>query len=301
MACRGMWPLRQTSQHRRTWQRLIGAPLLLCALLMTGCTTAFFYNRLDTFAGWYFESLVSLDDVQRDELRGWLERTLAWHRRSELTRYASFVSDMSASVEKPGTQESYDELRLRFQGLIDDLIQKTAPEASELLTHLSSAQVEELLDNLAEKSRESTEESAESVAENEWKPDQVKSISKQVKRWTGSVTPQQKSIIATHIAEIEPTYLEWAESQEAWRDALRDALLAAPVDESADASERVLGLLEDPNRQWTQTYSAKVERNRARYQQMLMELDATLSTAQRQHAQGELRKLSHQLTRLSKT
>ena len=72
-----MWPFRRTSRHRRAWQRLIGVPLLLCALVTTGCTTAFFYNRLDTFAGWYFESLVSLNDVQRTELRGWLERTLA--------------------------------------------------------------------------------------------------------------------------------------------------------------------------------------------------------------------------------
>lgn len=296
-----MWPLRRTSQHRRAWQRLIGVPLLLCALVTTGCTTAFFYNRLDTFAGWYFESLVSLNDVQRTELRGWLERTLAWHRRSELSRYASFVNDLSATVEKPGTQESYDEIRLRFQGLIDDLIQKTAPEASELLTHLTPAQVEELLDNLEEKTRESTEESAEAVAENQWKPEQVKSISRQVKRWTGSITPQQKQLIATHIAQIEPTYLEWAESQAAWRDALRDALLAPPIEESDEASQRVLGLLEDPNRQWTDAYSAKVDRNRARYQQMLMELDASLSPQQREHARAELVKLSRQLTRLAQS
>jgi hypothetical protein len=296
-----MWPLRRTSQHRRTWQRLIGVPLLLCALVTTGCTTAFFYNRLDTFAGWYFESLVSLNDVQRTELRGWLERTLAWHRRSELSRYATFVSDMSATVEKPGTQESYDEARLRFQGLIDDLIQKTAPEASELLTHLSPAQIDELLDNLAEKARESTEESAEAVADDEWRPEQVKSIARQVKRWTGSITPQQKQLIAVHIAEIEPTYAEWAESQEAWRDALRGALLAPSLEETDDTSDRVLGLLEDPNRHWTDAYSAKVTRNRGRYQQMLMELDASLSAQQREHLKSQLLKLSRQLTRLAQS
>jgi hypothetical protein len=294
-----MWPLRQISRHRRAWQRLVSVPLLLCALLTTGCTTAFFYNRLDTFAGWYFESLVSLNDIQRTELRGWLERTLAWHRRSELSRYASFVSDLSATVEKPGTQESYDDVRRRFQGLVDDLIEKTAPEASELLTRLSPAQVEELLDNLAEKTRESTEESAEAVAENEWRPEQAKSIARQVKRWTGSITPDQKQLIAIHIAQIEPTYAEWAESQAAWRDALRDALLTPASEESDAASQRVLGLLEDPNEQWTREYSAKVDRNRARYQQMLMELDASLSPRQREHLRAELLKLSRQLTRLA--
>jgi hypothetical protein len=285
--------LRNLPRHHRLRQRLLALPLIACALLTAGCSSGFFYNRLDTFAGWYLESLVSLNDGQRIEMRAWLERTLAWHRSSELTRYASFLDDVSTSIAQPGTRESYDVMRVRFEGLISDLVKKTAPEASELLTHLSPEQIDELLESLADKTRESTAENAEAVAKNKWKPEQTKSFARQLKRWTGSVSTQQTDIIAKHVADLEPTHLDWAESQRSWRDALRDALSGAEP-------PKVLALLADPDRQWTSDYSQKVQRNRERYQAMLLELDATLSQQQRAHLREQLNKLSQQLTRLAR-
>jgi HPt (histidine-containing phosphotransfer) domain-containing protein len=303
--------LRQTA-HRstvhdresqpRAWHLLLAAPVLLCVLLMTGCSSNFVYNRLDTLASWYLESLVSLNDGQRGEMRAWLARTLAWHRRSELTRYVSFLNDVSASVAQPGTQRSYDAMRERFQALIDDLMRQAAPEASRQLLRLSPEQVDELLASLAEKTRESTEENTQAVAENEWKPDQTKSISRQMKRWTGSVSAEQKRIIAKHVETLEPTFSDWAESQQSWRAALRAALLAENEGEPSNTPPpRVLALLADPDRQWTRAYTEKAERNRDRYQQMLMDLDATLSAQQRDHLRTELNKLSQQFSRLAQS
>ena len=292
--------LRNLPRHRRL-RLLLGIPLIACALLTAGCSSGFFYNRLDTFASWYLESLVSLNDGQRTEVRAWLERTLAWHRNSELTRYASFLDDISTSIAQPGTRESYDVMRVRFEGLISDLVKKTAPEASQLLTHLSPEQVDELIENLADKTRESTEENAEAIAANKWRPEQTKSLARQMKRWTGSVSKQQNEIIARHVGNLEPTYLDWAASQESWRTALRDALMAKDgAVESTAQPPRVLALLEDPNQQWTSDYSQKVQRNRERYQAMLLELDATLAPQQRAHLREQLNKLSQQLTRLAR-
>jgi uncharacterized membrane protein len=293
--------MRSTSHHPRTWQRLIAAPLLLSTLLIAGCTSSFVYNRLDTLASWYFEGLVSLNDDQSNQLRDWLSQTLAWHRRSELTRYAGFLNDVSVAAQQPGDRRSYDEIRARFQGLIDDLIGKTAPEASQLLLHLSPKQVEELLENLEEKTREGAKEGAEAVASNDWHPEQLKDVTRQMKRWTGAVTPEQKRIIESHVAHLEPTFAEWADSQRSWREALREVLLAKDVAESAEPSPQLLQLLEDPDSKWTDAYRQKVARNRERYQVMMMELDATLSPKQRQHLQAELSKLSQQLTRLAQT
>jgi hypothetical protein len=292
--------LRQIFQHRLRWHLLVGAPLILCALLTTGCSTGFIYNRLDTLASWYFESLVSLNDGQRTELRQWLSSTLAWHRRTELTRYASLLNEVYTTAEQPGDAQRYDEMRERFQGLLNNLIEKTAPEASQLLMHLSPQQVEELLQNLEEKTRESTEEGAEAVADNEWRPEQVKDISKQLKRWTGAVTAEQRTIIATHVAKLEPTFEDWAESQEAWREALRNALLTQPA-KSEQVPPRVLQLLADPDEQWTSAYAEKVARNRLRYQEMLLALDASLMPKQREHLRREVLNLSQQLTRLAST
>jgi hypothetical protein len=284
--------------HRRTWQVLIGAPLVICALLLAGCSSRFIYNRLDTLATWYFEGLVSLNDGQRSELRAWLGQTLSWHRQSELTRYAAFITDISNSLVRPGTPETYDSMRVRFQGFIDDLMKKTAPEASKLLVNLSPKQVDELLASLADKTRESTEENAQAMAENEWRPKQAKDLVRQMKRWTGSVTGDQKRLIAATVEQLEPTYEDWSVSQQSWRDALRDALRSGG-EGSVEPPQRVVDLLEDPDQQWTAEYSEKVTRNRARYQQLLMDLDSSLSTQQRAHLRNELAKLSQQLSRLA--
>jgi hypothetical protein len=293
--------MRSLFHHRRTWQRSMAALLLLSTLLIAGCTSSLVYNRLDTLASWYFEGLVSLNDEQRTELRGWLSQTLAWHRRSELTRYAGFLKDVSVAAQRPGDRKSYDQMRGRFQGLIDDLMGKTAPEASQLLLHLSPRQVEELIENLEEKARKGAKKGAEAVASNEWRPDQLKDVTRQMKRWTGTVSPEQKRIIESHVAHLEPTFVEWAESQRSWREALRDVLLAKEGAESTEPSPQLLQLLEDPDSKWTPAYTQKVARNRERYQLMMMELDATLSAKQREHLQAELLKLSQQLSRLAQT
>jgi hypothetical protein len=292
--------LRQLFQHRRAWHVLLGAPLIVCVLLVSGCSTRFIYERLDTFAAWYLESLVSLNDGQRSELRAWLERTLAWHRESELERYAAFVSDLSATVAQPGSPDSYDALRIRFQGLIDDLIAKTAPEASQLLLRLSPQQVDELLENLEKRTSKSTKESAELVADDKWRPRQTKGFIKQMKRWTGSVTPQQKALIAAAIGELEPTYEGWAASQRAWREALHETLVARAATEDDAAAPRLVALLEDPNRYWTPEFSEKNARNRDRYQKLLLDLDASLSNEQRAHLRAELDKLAATLARLAR-
>jgi hypothetical protein len=188
---------------------------------------------------------------------------------------------------------------VRFQSLIDDLMKKTAPEAAKLLANLSPEQVDELIASLAEKTRESTEENAQAMAENKWRPEQTKDLVRQMKRWTGSVTNDQKRLIAATVEQLEPTYEDWAISQRSWRNALGDALRSGS-EGSVEPPRRVVELLEDPDQQWTAHYSQKATRNRTRYQQLLLELDATLSTQQRTHLRDELTALSQQLSRLAR-
>lgn len=291
---------RQTLHHRRAWRALLGAPLLVVVLLVTGCTSRFIYNRLDTLASWYFEGLVSLNDVQRTELRSWLESTLAWHRQSELKRYAAFINDLTVTAERPGTHEDYDAFSRRFEGLITDLIAKTAPEASHLLLTLSPKQVDQLMDNLAEKTREGAQEGADALEDHEWHAAQVKTVTRQVKRWTGQLTDEQKRIVAAHMNDLEPTFVDWEKSQQVWQGELRTALLSPEMRSEEAPSPRILELLKDPGQSWTPEYSAKVARNRERYLSMFSALDASLTTQQRDHLRVELTKLSQQLHRLAK-
>jgi hypothetical protein len=270
---------------------------LAVVLLCTGCASGFFYNRLDTLASWYFEDLVSLTDDQRHELRDWLEHTLNWHRHSELHGYAQFVRDISEEVATPGNRASYEKQRERFDGLVEKLVDKTTPEAARLLLSLSMPQTDEMLASLAEKSRKRKEKNIKLVANDKWQDEQEEDIVTQFKRWTGSVSERQKQIVAQGVAQLEPTYLDWAASQEQWRSALRTALAGNHAE--AATQQRVQSLLGEPQRQWTQGYAQKIARNRDRYLNMLASLDASLSPAQRTHLRDELRKLAGQFDKLA--
>lgn len=293
-----------------TYQRPAPTPIralwiVALALIVTGCTGNFVYNRLDTMAGWYLRSLVSLDDGQRSQLQGWLTQTLAWHRQSELTRYAQFLRDLSGELSQPKPPAyslaahdpagpdladpdlaGYEQVQKRLEAFWDDFIAKTSPEAERLLLSLSPAQVDELLANMAGKTSKRAEEDNDT---DKWRRAQIKGLTRQVKRWTGSVSAPQKELIAATVAQIEPTRAEWLASQRSWQDALRQSL-------SGDATAgRIQQLLAQPQAQWSAQYAQKERRNRQRYLRLIASLDASLTPQQRERLRTELLKLAQQL------
>ena len=257
-------------------------------LALGACSSNFIYNRLDTLAGWYIGSLVSLTDSQQTQLRQWLSQTLAWHRESELNRYSAFLRDLAAQVTRPGTPEEYEQTEKRFEGFWKDLLQKATPEATALLLSLSPQQVDELVHNMEEKSRERIEEDTESK---DWHGQQAKSLTRFVKRWMGSVTEEQKSLIQSTARTIEPTHDEWLASTRAWQQALREALDL----HDAQRSATVQRLLAKPDNEWTQEYVEKSQRNRQRYLGLIRSVDATSTARQRAHLQSQLLKIAGQL------
>jgi len=270
---------------------------LLCVLLLaagaTGCAKLI-YNRLDSLAAWYVGNLVSLDDQQASTLRAWLAQTLEWHRESELGRYATFLRELSSEVAQPASRVDYQRALERVQGFAEDFSAQTAPQAAHLLMELSPAQVEEFLANLEEKSRERSEKNREALQDGTWQTKQIKNTQRQVKRWTGSVTEEQKLLVREMSQHIQPTTDEWLESQRQWRAALRDAFSNRDT-----AERRILQLLREPDTQWTAQYKTKEASNREQFLSLLTALDASLTPAQRGRMQRELTNLAERLEALT--
>jgi hypothetical protein len=270
---------------------------LLCVLLLaagaTGCAKLI-YNRLDSLAAWYVGSLVSLDDQQASTLRAWLAQTLEWHRESELGRYATFLRELSSEVAQPASRVDYQRALERVQGFANDFTAQTAPQAAHLLLELSPAQVEEFLANLEEKSEERSQENREALRNGTWQTKQIKNTQRQVKRWTGSVTEEQKLLVREMSQHIQPTTTDWLESQRQWRAALQDAFSNRDT-----AEERILQLLREPDTQWTAQYKTKEASNREQFLSLLTALDASLTPAQRERMQRELTNLAERLEALT--
>jgi hypothetical protein len=280
----------------QTWLRLLC--LLLLAFITAGCAKLV-YNRLDSLAAWYFGNLVSLNDQQSSELRAWLTQTLEWHRESELDRYANFLRELSAEAARPSDRAAYQRTFERIEGFVADFASQTAPQAARLLLELSPAQVEELLANLEEKSKERSADSLKEIRNGTWQASRVKQTERQVKRWTGTITEEQKVLVREMSQHIQPTAPEWLESQRQWRAALGNALVDA-FSNRGTAEERILLLLRDPGTQWTEQYKSKEASNREQMLSMLTALDTSLTPAQRERMQQELTNLAEQLEALTK-
>jgi hypothetical protein len=270
--------------------------LLVLAGTLAGCTN-FFYNRLDTLAAWYVQDLVSLDDSQRSDLRTWLNETLQWHRRSELIRYAKFLRELAATSARPGNASTYKSVEDQVEGFGARLIEQAAPDAARLMMNLTPEQIDELEANLAEKARERNEKNLAAQAEGKWHAKRARDIEKQLKRWTGAVTKEQKQLIAQLSTQFQSTTTDWLESQERWRHAMFGALRErfTAGQSPAVVEERILTLLRTPEAQWTRAYQAKATQNREQSLTVLGAIDASLTAAQRAHLQRELIQLAEQL------
>jgi uncharacterized protein DUF6279 len=289
----------------RRLSTMIRLSRVLCVLLLVataaGCAKLI-YNRLDSLAAWYVGSLVSLDDRQSSDLRAWLAQTLAWHRESELGRYATFLRELSTTIARPSNRAEYQRLMGQVEGFVTDFAEQTAPQATRLLLELTPAQVEEFLANLEDKSRERSADSLQEIRNGSWQTNRIKETQRQVKRWTGTVTAEQKVLVREMSQQIQPTTQEWLESQQQWRSALRDALGAALGDAFSNrgtAEGRILQLLREPDSQWTAQYKSKEASNREQVLSMMIALDASLTQAQRQHMQRELNDLAERLEALT--
>jgi flagellar biosynthesis chaperone FliJ len=277
----------------RSAARIAAALFLAC--IATGCTKLL-YNRLDTLAGWYLGSLVSLDPEQKRDLRAWLTRTLDWHRASELGRYAEFLHGLTNQIAAPGDRASYERVEKQIEAFGDAVVAQATPEAARMLLKLSDAQLDELDRNLDERSVERAEEDQKAIDKGAWRMERARDLRRQLKRWTGTVTDGQKALIEQAAAQFEPTSSDWLESQRQWRRLLIEALRARPATPATE--ERVLQLLRRPDAHWTHGYTAKSERNREHSFMLLESLDASLTPAQREHLRRELAELAEQLDAL---
>jgi hypothetical protein len=283
----------------RAGKRALGrlAAVLTLALFASGCT-GLVYNRLDSLAGWYLGSLVSLDGEQKQDLRSWLTRLLNWHRASELGRYSEFLRDLAARSSSPGDRELYEQTAAQVEHFGEAVVAKAGPEAARLLATLTHEQLTQLDENLEERALERARETTHKLDTGAWRKEQTRDLRRQLKRWTGAVTKEQQAIIAESVEQFEPTVQDWTESQRRWRKLLI-ATLRTPA--TPERERDVLELLREPDVHWTDAYSAKNRRNRERTFALVERLDSSLTQSQRAQLQRKLEELAEQLDALRET
>lgn len=266
---------------------------LLVAFLVFGAAgcggVRLVYDRLDTLLGWYLLDYVDLESDQRQSLERSLDALLAWHRESQAGRYASFFQELGQAAAEPLGLFRIEAARRQLDGFWLDILREVTPEAAALLATLTDAQVEDLFANIERKDRESAAKalgrSAEERAER-----RRKSLTRQIERWVGPLSPVQQARVAECARGMSADPADWIESRRRWQAELRAAM--AYRGDRARFEPRLGMLLAEGERFWTEDYRRSFTADRDRVIRLLADLDASLSPQQRSRLRQRLVELA---------
>lgn len=266
---------RDRSPQMRLSARIIGVALL--CLLIAGCSaTRLLYNQLDWLVVWYLNDYFSLSDEQRDDLRDTVERHLAWHRQSQLPKYAEFCRELDRQWAQGASIELIEQ---RYEELIeywDALFEHAMPDIADFLLALTDEQIDEFVERVEENNQEMLEEYSGETFEERLKNRQ-KAIIKTTERLVGRLNDNQKGVIRQYVMSLHDNSEEWVEGRRVWQTRFTELLRERP----ADFADRLSRLMIDPNQFDNVDYRAKVEENKQLIFDMYEVLLSSLTDKQR--------------------
>lgn len=289
-------PARLTRPHRPSALARWFAVCVL-ALGVAGCGLDLVYPRLDSVVGFYIEGLVTLDKAQATTLKRTLAGNLAWHRQSELTRYAEFLRDMAGEVDRGAGRDDWLAASRRTEEYWRDVFEQAAPGYTALAATFTDAQVAELLANLEREDEHAWQEFAARTPEQR-QVRREKSVARAVERFTGTLTPAQRAAVRAHVRSSPSFMAEWRENRRLWREALAAALARRGA--GADFEARMLVLIARPDDLWTPQYRVAVERRRESLADLMASIDASLTPRQRDAARRQLLALADEVQSLAR-
>jgi hypothetical protein len=243
------------------------------------------YEQMDWLALWYLEDYFDLDVSQETQAKEMIARTLAWHRETQLPRYAVLTRNLLASIDGPVEPQflaaQYDEV----VSLWDDLLRRVSPDLSVLLQSLSDDQVDELFSNLADENRELAEDYSGQTRE-ERRSKQDKEIIKSFRRFTGRLTAEQEVFVRSRTARFHDLSADWLDRRAAWQSEFR--VLMTGRKSNARFAEEFRDLLLNPNQFDHPGYRKRVEDNQQASFRLVASVLGSLTPEQSNHLRNRL-------------
>jgi uncharacterized protein DUF6279 len=276
----------------------VGRVLVTCALvsMLAACGTGFVYNRLDWLSRYFVSSQVTLDDAQSRALQSNLDSFFAWHRRSELPRYATFLDQMANDAARPVTLPQLEAGQREVEVFMRDSVAHGAPSAARWLSGLRPEQVDELFANFAEKDRKVRAQKCDGTPA-ERRAKRTHQFIDNVENWTGRLSRAQREMIASRYATLRTDECDELTARERSRiefRALVDRYRSRP-----EFAARIAEFLLHPENRRNVAYREAREADRARFLRMLADINHSLTPEQRAHTIERLRLYAREMRGLA--
>ena len=259
---------------------------MLATTILAGCGGAkLVYGQLDVLLPWYFRDYVDLDTGQRRQLQRSVDTLLAWHRETEVMRYAVFFRELAQDAGRPLGGDRLGAAWMSLEAFWDDIARRVTPDAAALLSTLNDRQVDELFTRMAEDDRRAERELRDRTAR-ERSERREKALRGRLERWVGPLDARQRAMVQACVRDMRADAAGWLEGRRRWQGAFREAL--AMRGDPARFAPALEQLLVDGESVWPAEYRRQFEADRARVLQLIVEVDASLSAGQRDRLRRQL-------------
>lgn len=276
--------------------RILCTTALLSILLLLGSCSSiqFAYGQLDRWLRWQLDDYVDLNREQEDQLQTALDSFLAWHRQTQLPRYADSMEQLAGQVDS-GNLEA-----VRLEAVEDTARgywETASTQFYDLLIPLAGTldrqQIDELEENLREKRAESLEKWRES-------PEKVqrrrqKQIRKHSERWLGSLSDEQERLIAAWVAEVSYNPQLRDRQRAKWQARFIELLRRRPDNYQSQLRDLML----NPEQLWSGEYRQMQEERHQRARALSEKILASTTPRQQQHLSETLREYAQDFRELA--
>lgn len=266
------------------------------ALALGGCSMVQLgYDHLDTLAQWKIADYVSFNDAQQRQFDQSFDALWAWHRKTQLPRYADLLREIAAGVGGPPPAARIDGWLTRAEELGKTVAQRADAPTAALLATLSDAQVQHLIEQIARDRRHRAEKWARRSAEQR-RDQQERKMRDRLEDWIGDLDAAQRQRLHQWAQQRKPTTELGLAVYQAWNARLASVLKTRRQD---GFQQRFDALFTDDVNPDQTRLDALNQSNRANWVALVSDLGASLSEAQRAHLQHRLRDTADQLQQLA--
>ena len=189
--------------------------VLLSSSLLSGCLVRFMYDWLDVYAAWKIDDYFDITRSQKSSLYSELDTIIAWHRKSELSKYSAFLREISAAAEKPLSEAQVGDFLDRAYGMSRVLLQHSASSMNRLAAELTDDQIASyVLDRTRHQQNDRKDFMQDSgvKAHRKFKRQLVSSLEYTL----GGIEPSQQYYVDTLAGWYVIIYPKWLEYEELW-------------------------------------------------------------------------------------
>jgi hypothetical protein len=258
------------------------ALLLLAAAWLAGCSgTRLAYNNADTVVRWMANDYFALEGPQEDDFKARLARFHAWHRSEELPRYSVLMMSagdkLAGGLTAPQLLWAWESVKGRYRRMAAH----AAPELAAVLATLTPAQFDRLDRKFAESDAEYAKKYLKGGVEEQRKRRDKRNL-ELMREWFGDLTDEQEAQVKASSGKLPLLYALRLQNRQRRQGEFVDLLKA-----HRSPTELEPGLnkwLTDWEEGASPEYRRLTDLHRDGYIQMLLELDRSLTPAQRARA-----------------